>query len=62
MDVRDTSVRGLNDIPNRTWTDVSSDMKHFGFGRLNVNNYISPSAESEGSNDSIAFEPQLHGR
>lgn len=37
-------------------------MKHFGFGRLNVNNYTSPGAESEGSNDFIVFKPQLHSR
>jgi hypothetical protein len=37
-------------------------MKHLAFGRLNVNNYTSPSAESEGSNDSIVFKPQLRGR
>ncbi len=62
MDVRDTSLRCLNDIPNRTWRNVASDMKQFGFGRLNVNNYTSPSAESEGRNDFIVFKPQLHGR
>src|ERR1700683_3220542 len=38
------------------------DMKHLGFGRLNVNNYTSPSAESEGSNDAIVFKPQLRSR
>jgi hypothetical protein len=37
-------------------------MRQFGFGCLNVNNYTSPSAESEGSNDFIVFKLQLHGR
>jgi len=62
MDVRDTSLLRLNDIPNRTWTNVASDMKQFGFGCLNVNNYTSPSAESEGSKDFIVFKLQLHSR
>jgi len=30
-------------------------MKQFGFGCLNVNNYTSPSAESEGSKDFIVL-------
>src|SRR5271156_6010677 len=62
MDVLDTSLRCLNDSPTVLGKMLASDMKRSGFGCSDMNNYSSPSAEREGSNGSIVFLPQLHGR
>jgi hypothetical protein len=59
MDVLGTSLRCLNDIPTVLRKMLASDMKHSGFGRFNLNNYTSLSAENEGSNGSIVLKPQL---
>jgi|HubBroStandDraft_3_1064219.scaffolds.fasta_scaffold3441017_1 hypothetical protein len=61
MDVLDTSLRRLNDIPTVLEKMLASDMKHSGFGRLNLNNYTSPSAESEGATTPSCLSPDLIG-